>query len=151
MSFFFFSLFFLLLLPVMFVSRQRFASHEIVVLPKGFYRVSKPLVVRASATQSQSGGNSSTGYRALVGVGRTISFIVPTDNFCCGPLVTASSTSNEQQVAFVQRMRLALARHFYSAFRGAFGHLHLLLHVLLWSNIGTFFFFFLYRSHLPLC
>ena len=39
-------------------------KHEICVLPQGFYRVSRPVVLRKAGV-------------SLVGVGRTISFIMP--------------------------------------------------------------------------
>ena len=48
------------------------AAHPIVVLPKGFYRLSQPLVLGAAPGSGRP--------RALVGVGRTLSFIMPTSS-----------------------------------------------------------------------
>eukprot|EP00035_Acanthoeca_spectabilis_P008053 m.147870 g.147870 ORF g.147870 m.147870 type:complete len:818 (+) comp14196_c0_seq3:71-2524(+) len=63
-------------------------AHDIVVLPKGLYRLSQPLVLR------RSGG-------ALIGVGRTISVLMPTTGADWGerPLVTV--TADDVTVGFV--------------------------------------------------
>lgn len=45
---------------------------DIVFLPKGFYRLSRPLVLRRTGV-------------SLVGVGRTISFLMPLSEPVCPP------------------------------------------------------------------
>ena len=53
------------------------AQHDAVVLPKGIFRVSRSLVLRRGGGGGGGGGVGGGG-RALVGVGRTLSFLAPT-------------------------------------------------------------------------
>lgn len=74
-------------------------SYQVVILPKGFYRISRPLALRSSAKDKSVGGDTHistdstdigalrTTYHALVGVGRTLSFLIPCTNFSGGALL----------------------------------------------------------------
>ena len=82
-------------------------NHKVVVLPKGFYRISKPLVL------SQNGG-------ALVGVGRTLCHIMPLSSADFGEVPVVDVVGDDVTVGFLtvltwDHINLTYALHWHGA------------------------------------